>query len=176
MIKNQNQNWQKHLDELEKHYHPDNFFVDQFKKPTNQVSSITDEFFSEPLCEDKPIEEEGQLSIDIYQDDDNLYVLTPVAGVKPENIEITLEKDALTIKGTREKSHEIEEKNSLFRECYWGKFSRSIILPVPVKQIGIKADFKNGVLKITLPKAEESKEVKIKVNHGTGPAQNSSKF
>ncbi len=107
--------------------------------------------------------EEGQLSIDIYQTPKNIIVKSTIAGVKPEDIDISINNDMLTIRGKREDKDEIEEDNYLYRECYWGSFSRSVILPVEVKADKIEAVLENGVLSVTLPKAKTSKQVSVKV-------------
>jgi len=107
--------------------------------------------------------EEGQLSIDIYQTPKNIIVKSTIAGVKPEDIDISINNDMLTIRGKREDKDEIEEDNYLYRECYWGSFSRSVILPVEVKADKIEAILENGVLTVILPKAKTSKQVSVKV-------------
>ncbi len=156
------QDWQKHLDELAKHYDPDRFFIDQLSKPTNEPD-IKEQFFAPALTEIADIPEEGQLAIDVFQDERNIYVMAPIAGVRPEHLSLSLENDILTISGERDKDLSIEEKNYLYHECYWGRFSRSLILPLPVDINQVQASFRNGVLKITLPKAEERKKIDIKV-------------
>lgn len=107
--------------------------------------------------------EEGQLSIDIYQTPKNIVVKSTIAGVKPDDLEISLNNDMLTIRGKREMQENVENDNYLYRECYWGAFSRSVILPVEVKAEKIEAYLENGVLTITLPKAKTMKQVSIKV-------------
>lgn len=107
--------------------------------------------------------EEGQLSIDVYQTPKDIVVKSTIAGVKPEDIDISINNDMLTIRGKRESLEEIDEESFLFRECYWGSFSRSIILPVEVKANKIKAILENGVLTVTIPKAKISKQVSVKV-------------
>lgn len=107
--------------------------------------------------------EEGQLSIDVYQNPDALIVKSTIAGVKPEDIDISINNDLLTIRGRREMIENIREENYLYRECYWGSFSRSIILPVEVEADKIEAFLENGVLTVTLPKARSAKQISIKV-------------
>jgi len=107
--------------------------------------------------------EEGQLSIDVYQSPDALIVKSTIAGVKPEDIDISINNDLLTIRGRREMIENIREENYLYRECYWGSFSRSIILPVEVEADKIEAFLENGVLTVTLPKARSAKQISIKV-------------
>jgi len=107
-------------------------------------------------------EEEGQLSVDVFQQDNNIVIKSTVAGARPEDIEIAVQGDALTIRGIRHLDEEVDYKDYLYRECYWGKFSRTIILPYPVVEDKVKADFKNGILTITLPRLKQSDHV-IKV-------------
>lgn len=107
--------------------------------------------------------EEGQLSIDVYQTPENLVVKSTIAGVKPDDIDIAINNDLLTIRGKREMQEKINDNSYLFRECYWGSFSRSIILPVEVIPEKIDASLENGVLTVILPKAKTSRQISIKV-------------
>jgi len=103
---------------------------------------------------------------DIYQDKDNLYIEIPLAGVDPKDVDISIKDDVLTDKGETKRKEEIKRKDYYRNEVQYGSFSRSISLPVRVKGDKASADSKNGMLKITMPKAEEAKpkqiEVKIK--------------
>jgi len=107
--------------------------------------------------------EEGQLSVDVYQTPDKYVVLSTIAGVKPEDIDISINNDMLTIHGKREMKKYIKDEDYLFNECYWGSFSRSIILPTEVEGDKVNAVIENGVLTITLPKSKISKQLSIKV-------------
>jgi len=109
-------------------------------------------------------ENEGQLLLDVYQDEKNIYIKSTIAGVKPEDIEISLHSDMLTIRGARRREQEIEEKDYFYQECYWGNFSRSIILPIEVKAEQISASLKGGVLTVILPKAEKRRNIPIQIN------------
>ena len=107
--------------------------------------------------------EEGQLSIDVYQTPLEIVVKSTIAGVKPEDIDISINNDMLTIRGKREMQDTIHSNNYLYRECYWGSFSRSVILPVEVESNKIEATLENGILTVTLPKAKSAKQISIKV-------------
>lgn len=107
--------------------------------------------------------EEGQLSIDVYQTPNEIVVKSTIAGVKPEDIDISINNDMLTIRGRREMRETIKDSDYLYRECYWGLFSRSIILPVEIEPEKIEAVLENGVLTVTLPKARSAKLISIKV-------------
>ncbi|QQS60442.1 Hsp20/alpha crystallin family protein [Candidatus Falkowbacteria bacterium] len=108
-------------------------------------------------------EEEGQLAVDIYQTDDFLVVKSTIAGATADDIEVALNEGLLTIKGRRELSEIVPADAYLYRECYWGRFSRSIVLPIEVKSDKVNATLVNGVLTISLPKARRSKQTTIKI-------------
>jgi len=105
---------------------------------------------------------EGQLSVDVYQTKDDLIIQSTIAGIKPNDLEISLEKDVIIIRGEREKPNN-EEGNYSTKECYWGKFSREIILPVEIDPDRIKATMENGILTIRIPKVFREKKRKIVV-------------
>jgi HSP20 family protein len=111
---------------------------------------------------EEEIEEEGQLSVDVYQDEDNVIIKSTIAGVEPEDIDVSVDNDMVTIRGRRARNREIEEEDYFYQECYWGSFSRSIILPVEIRADQIDATIKNGILTVILPKAKK-KDVNIKV-------------
>jgi len=107
--------------------------------------------------------EEGQLSVDVYQTNKAIVVKSTIAGVKSADIDISLNNDMLTIRGRREQQNDVPEEDYLYRECYWGSFSRSIILPIEIEAEKVEAALENGVLTVTLPKARISKQISIKV-------------
>jgi HSP20 family protein len=109
-------------------------------------------------------EGEGELAIDFYQTPTNFVIESTIAGVDPENIDVNITPESVTIKGKRDKfSSKLKAGEYLVQECFWGRFSRSIILPQEVDPDKSQATIKNGVLKITLPKANKEKAKKIKV-------------
>lgn len=111
-----------------------------------------------------PETSEGKLALDIYQKENQIVVKSALAGVKPEDLEIIIDKDILTIKGKRIKEEEIEIKNYFHQECFWGHFSRTVILPTEVETEKAKANLKNGILTINLPiKKSEEKAKKLKI-------------
>jgi HSP20 family protein len=106
---------------------------------------------------------EGQLTVDVYQTPADIVIKSIVGGAKPEDIDVEIANDMITIKGKRENFDEIKTEDYYYQECFWGAFSRSIILPVDVEADKIKATIKDGILKVILPKAEKNKTKKIKV-------------
>jgi len=113
--------------------------------------------------EKKWFEPEGELTVDVYQTDNEIVIQSAVAGIKPEDLDISIENDMITIKGIREKFLEKEEKNYFYQECYWGRFSRKIISPVEIDGSRAKATIKQGILTIRIPKIERKKKRRIVV-------------
>lgn len=110
-------------------------------------------------------EEEGQLAVDAFQSEDEIVIQSTIAGVNPEDLDISIQNDMVTIRGERKKRREeIPEENYFYQECYWGPFSRSIILPEEIKTDESKAELKNGILTLRLPKLKKSKTAKIEVD------------
>lgn len=106
---------------------------------------------------------EGQLAVDVAQTEDKLVIVATIAGAKPEDVTVNINNDVLTIRGKRESDVEIKKDDYFYRECYWGKFSRTIVLPVDVLTDEAQATFKNGLLTIVIPKESSKKDVPIKV-------------
>lgn len=106
---------------------------------------------------------EGQLTIDVYQTENDIVIKSTIAGVKPEDLDVSINNDMITIRGERKKEEDVSEENYYYQECYWGNFSRSVILPVDVLAEKIEASMKNGILTIRLPKADTTKTKKIQV-------------
>lgn len=113
--------------------------------------------------EDEGGDSEGQLTIDVYQTDDEVIIKSTIAGVKPEDLDVSINNDMVTIKGERKQEDEISLDNYYYQECYWGLFSRSVILPVEIIADKAEATMKNGILTLKLPKADTTKTRKIQV-------------
>lgn len=106
---------------------------------------------------------EGQLTIDVYQTDNEIVIKSTIAGVKPEDLDVSINNDMVTIKGERKNEEVVSPENYYYQECYWGGFSRSVVLPVDVISEKSEASLKNGILTIRLPKADVTKVKKIQV-------------
>ncbi len=107
--------------------------------------------------------EEGQLSVDVYQNTNDIYVETMVAGVRPEDLHITITRDMITIRGKREQARTVNDEDFFTRELYWGSFSRTISLPAEVEAEEADAIEKHGLLVIRLPKINKDKQTNLKV-------------
>jgi len=105
-------------------------------------------------------------ALDVYETDKAVVVETPLAGVNPEDVKVSVEKGILTLQGESNKEHEVEEKNYYRKEVRSGAFYRQIALPAPVDEDKVEAVFEDGVLKVTCPKAAPAaavKEITVKV-------------
>ncbi len=109
------------------------------------------------------IKSEGQLAVDVYHTPKEFCIQAPIAGVNPDDLDISIENEMVVIKGTRNEPNQEEEKNYFYQECYWGPFSRQIILPEDVDIQRIKASLKKGVLMIKIPRVKKIKKKKINV-------------
>ena len=106
----------------------------------------------------------GNLSLDVYHTPESLVVKAAIPGVKPEEVEVTVIGSILTIKGKAKSEDEVKEGSYLMRERRYGAFSRTVTLPKGLKTDEIEATYDDGVLTLTIPKAEEVKPKAVKVN------------
>jgi len=146
----------------------DDIFVELAKVKSEPMKiSVEKEPLPEPSENEIDDDEtEGQLTIDVYQDGDDIVVQSTVAGVDPDDLDIHISSESVTVKGEREKSQKIEDKDYFYQECFWGKFSRSVILPVEVDAEKSTATVANGVLTIRMPRLNRQKTKKVKVKMG----------
>ena len=128
----------------------------QWEEQSSTPTVITPELISEQdpsqntgLAWQMP-EEEGQLAIDVYETDEQIVVMSAIAGVRANELELVLQQDMFTIRGTRQSPPLAGEP--LVQECYWGKFSRTIILPHAVDPSSVSARMASGILTVTLDK------------------------
>lgn len=106
--------------------------------------------------------EEGQLAVDVIETRDAIIIRSAIAGVRPEDLDIHVTSDLVTIRGDRKSGKEYHDATTHFSECFWGTFSRSVVLPHHVKPDEADAAMKDGILTLTIPKAHG--EMKVKVN------------
>ena len=111
-------------------------------------------------------ETEGQLAIDVYQDEENIYLIAPIAGAAPADITVSITDEVVTIRGERKNGHNASDEQHFVAECYWGTFSRTFIMPVAVNSEKAKATLKNGLLSIVIPKDIRSKTKSLKIEMG----------
>jgi HSP20 family protein len=115
----------------------------------------------EDWTDDEPVA--GQLAVDVYETREKLVVKGRVAGVNKSELDVSISDNTLSIRGTLSAGSEDGVENYFLQECYWGEFSRSLVLPVPVKEDEIEAVLKDGVLTISFAKVKQDTVKKIEV-------------
>ncbi len=108
-------------------------------------------------------EQEGQLTVDVFQDDQNIIIQSTIAGVSPDDLDVSITNDMVTVRGERRRMFDVDAEDYFYQECYWGTFSRSIILPVEIDADRAEAKIKNGILTVRIPKANAAVTRKLKV-------------
>lgn len=126
------------------------------------MDRLFEEAFVRPRGEWFPVAREG-LALDMYETDDAIKVEATLPGVEPEEVDITVTGNTLTIKGERRAKEEVKEENYYRREVHYGAFSRSVTLPASVDTEKAEAEFEAGILTLTFPKVAEAKPKRIKV-------------
>lgn len=101
--------------------------------------------------------------VDIYEKDDNLVIETPITGIEPEKVDVSVEDNTLILKGKSEKKSEIDEKDYYRKEVRYGSFYRAVSLPAKVIGDKAEAEYKDGLLRVVIPKSAEAKEKKVKI-------------
>ena len=112
------------------------------------------------------IEEEdlaGELAVDVYQTPTHIVIKAMIAGVRPEDLDISITRDMVTIRGKRERHTEGTNGDFFFQELYWGSFTRTVVLPQEVEIEDAEASEKHGLLVIRLPKVDKGRQAKLKV-------------
>jgi HSP20 family protein len=125
---------------------------------TGQATS--DEDWDDEQMQDMP----GMLAVDVYETREKLYVKARTAGVNKDDLDVSIADNTLTIKGTLSSGEEADTENYHIQECYWGEFSRTLALPVPVKEDEVEAVLKDGVLTIGFTKVKQETVKKITIS------------
>lgn len=107
--------------------------------------------------------DEAELSVDVYQTASDIVVQTMVAGVRPEDLDINVARDMITIRGKREENRNVDEDNYFIKELYWGKFSRTISLPQEVEPEEVEATERHGLLTVKVKKVDKEKKSTVRV-------------
>lgn len=120
----------------------------------------SDEDWDDEQMQDMP----GMLAVDVYETKEKLYVKARTAGVNKDDLDVSISDNTLTIKGTLSSGDEVEAEDYHIQECYWGEFSRTLALPVPVKEDEVEAVLKDGVLTISFTKLKQETVKKITIS------------
>lgn len=141
----------------------DEYDDEEYQQP--QLQQQQQGMYRDSLIPDR--EEEGELPVDMYQTSDEIVVQAMVAGVRPEDLDISISREMVIIKGRREGPRGIEPQNYYHNELYWGPFSRTLILPQEVEVEEAEAIESHGLLILHLPKLDKAKETKLRVKSRT---------
>ena len=131
--------------------------IEQVKLPVKGKTGDS----GEAWLEEEP--EEGQLTIDMYHSPTEIVIKSMVAGVKPEDLDISITRDMVTIKGKRETERFVKDEDYFHQELYWGSFSRTIMLPAEIEVEEADAIEKHGLLILRLPKIDKNKQTRLRV-------------
>lgn len=135
-------------------------FLSEDEAPAPDENDAADQGQAQEEWEDEPA---GQLAVDVYETKEKLVVKGRVAGVNKSDLDVSISDNTLTIRGTLSAGNEDDVENYFLQECYWGEFSRSLVLPVPVKEDEIEAVLKDGVLTVSFSKVKQDTVKKIQV-------------
>ena len=136
---------------------------EQITEMIEETDADAEEMYSDEDTGSKGDEQEGQLTVDVFQDDENIVIQSTIAGVSPEDLDVSITNDMVAIRGERRQQYNVDPEDYFYQECYWGTFSRSIILPVEIDADRADAKIKNGILTIRIPKANAAVTRKLKV-------------
>ena len=131
------------------------------KKETRKVPVTNEKDWIEETIEEE--DQVGELSVDVYQTPSEIIVQTMVAGVRPEDLNVDITRDTVTISGSRKESRNVKEDDYHIQELYWGSFSRTIMLPEEVDPDEAEATEKHGLLVLKLPKIDKNRQTKLKI-------------
>ncbi|MBU6431179.1 MAG: Hsp20/alpha crystallin family protein [Patescibacteria group bacterium] len=133
---------------------------DEVEEEVEEEAEEVEEAKERSLAED---DSDGQLAVDVYQTNNDIIIKTMVAGIRPEDLDISITRDMVTIKGSREDNISIEDDDFFHRELFWGSFSRTILLPQEIEIEEAEAIERHGLLTIKLPKINKDRQTKLRV-------------
>jgi HSP20 family protein len=133
----------------------DEFFVDEEPAATQRDDRMG------ALVEQK--EQEAELAVDVSQTPTEIVIKTMVAGVNPDELDVSISQEMVILKGSRRESYHLDENDYFHKELYWGSFSRTILLPAEVKAEEAIAELRHGLLSIRLPKIDKQKQTKLRI-------------
>lgn len=138
----------------------------KFRKESDLMNDAFKSLFNSPFFSEDTMTKHFTPRTRITEDKDNFFIQMEMPGVTKEDVKITLENNLLSISGTKKNEKKTEDNTLIMNEIFYGEFSRSFTVSDDIKKDAIEADFKDGVLKLTLPKKEEVKpvvkEIKLK--------------
>ena len=138
----------------------------QIHMPSRTVSPNGPSSVRSPLATIEEDAAEGQLPVDVYQTANEIVIRTFVAGVRPDELNVSISRDMVVIEGSRDERENIAETDYFTRELFWGSFARTILLPQEIDVDTSSAGAKDGLLTITLPKLDKARQTKLRIKAG----------
>ncbi len=138
---------------------------------SEEGEQFTDDEKWEEGDQSEPSQQEGELPVDMYQTNDAIIIKALVAGVSPADLDISITRDMVTIRGVREEYQETNDDNYFHRELFWGSFTRTLVLPEEVVIDEAEAQEKHGLLEIRLPKLDKHRSTQLKVRSNINVAK-----
>lgn len=135
--------------------------------PVDTQNAVTEQIYEEDVADDDWDEDEdipGQLAVDVYETADKLIIKARTAGIERKDLDVSISDNILTISGVLSGSEDDKVTQWHIQECYWGEFSRTIALPVQVKEDGVEAVLKDGVLTVSFEKEKTEAPKRILIN------------
>jgi HSP20 family protein len=148
----------------------DHRFGDEEQEDGEQYDQPEEQDWDEG-AEAEPSQQEGELPVDMYQTNDAIIIKALVAGVSPSDLDISITRDMVTIRGVREEYQETNDDNYFHRELFWGSFTRTLVLPEEVVIDEAEAQEKHGLLEIRLPKLDKHRSTQLKVRSNINVAK-----
>ncbi len=130
-------------------------------QPVSMAQSSVPQQAHTPLFEEEPLE--GQLPVDVYQTASEIVIRTFIAGVRPDEMNVSISRDMVTIEGSREERASVPESDYFHHELFWGSFARTILLPQEIDVENSSAGAKDGLLTIILPKLDKARQTKLRI-------------
>ncbi|MFT5831798.1 MAG: HSP20 family protein [Candidatus Paceibacteria bacterium] len=154
-------------DDLDRVLSEEHEFGEEDDLAVDQPEYAEDDQWGEDELETHTAEpQDGELPVDMYQTDDEIIIRAIVAGVDPSDLEISITRDMVTVRGTREEYQESQDDGYFHRELFWGSFSRTLLLPEEVAIDESDAKEKHGMLEIRLPKLDKHRSTQLRVKSG----------
>ncbi len=144
------------------------FDEDYSARPANRAQPAPQTVVQAPVAQFAQTEDdtEGQLPVDVYQTQNEIVIRTFVAGVRPDDLNVSISRDMVVIEGSRDERDQLPESDYFTRELFWGSFSRTILLPQEIDVDLASAGAKDGLLSLVLPKLDKTRQTKLKVKTG----------
>lgn len=127
--------------------------------------SVADSKYSKPIAEEKEESEMGELAVDVFETPTEIVIKAMVAGVHPNDLDISITREMVTIRGKRHDERTMQGDDYFYKELYWGSFSRSIVLPQEIDVDEASATQRNGLLTLKLPKIDKKRAAKLKIKY-----------